>query len=224
MSDNGRTAADLIPAPYNPRKIDDARLEALGRAMETFGDLSGIVFNVRTRHVVGGHQRLKHIPKDARVVVSERFQEASPQGTIATGHIVWKGERWTYREVDWDEQTEAGANVAANKHGGEWDFPKLTELLSELDAHGFDMPLVGFSEVELEQLLTSVGGTDPLAEWQGMPEFEQPNNEAVRTIIVHFRTLEAVDDFAKRIEQTFNKDTKYIWHPYQERKVQPAYE
>ncbi len=40
---------DLKPAAYNPRKITDAQLARLKKSLEEFGDLSGIVVNVRTQ-------------------------------------------------------------------------------------------------------------------------------------------------------------------------------
>lgn len=49
----------LRAALYNPRKITDAQLVALKKAMREYGDLSGIVVNRRTGHLVGGHQRVK---------------------------------------------------------------------------------------------------------------------------------------------------------------------
>src|SRR5690606_37007684 len=66
------------------------------------------------------------------------------------------GERWAYREVDVDEQREAAMNVAANKGGmlAEFDVPKLADLLSTLDAEGYDATLTGFDAQELEDLLT----------------------------------------------------------------------
>lgn len=155
-----KNAAQLAPAPYNPRTISDTKLAMLKQAMAAFGDLSGIVYNRRTGHLVGGHQRLKTIPPDAPVVVTERLKKPTAQGTVALGHIELAGERWTYREVDWDEQTEGAANVAANKHGGDWDMSLLSSLLSELDGNGFDMSLTGFDEEELARLL----GADPIAD------------------------------------------------------------
>ena len=43
---------NLKPAPYNPRKISDKKLEMLGKSMTEFGDLSGIVRNVKTGNLI----------------------------------------------------------------------------------------------------------------------------------------------------------------------------
>ncbi len=52
---------DLKAFPRNPRKITDKKLDMLGKAMREFGDLSGVIYNTRTGHLVGGHQRIKHL-------------------------------------------------------------------------------------------------------------------------------------------------------------------
>ena len=51
--------ADLKPAKYNPRKIDDAAMAGLEQSMTRFGVVEPIIFNARSGVVVGGHQRLK---------------------------------------------------------------------------------------------------------------------------------------------------------------------
>jgi hypothetical protein len=113
-----------------------------------------VTFNRRTGRLVTGHQRVKHIPADAPINLTTTRDEPDAQGTVALGYVEFGGESWAYREVDWDEATEIAANIAANKHGGEFDIPKLAELLSEIDANGFDAELTGFSGLELESLLT----------------------------------------------------------------------
>jgi len=44
------TLAQLRDAPYNPRTITAEALEGLKASMGRFGDLSGFVYNVRTRY------------------------------------------------------------------------------------------------------------------------------------------------------------------------------
>ena len=53
--------SSLNPAPYNPRvqlKPGDAEFESLRRSMGSFGCVEPLVWNTRTGHLVGGHQRL----------------------------------------------------------------------------------------------------------------------------------------------------------------------
>lgn len=144
---------DLKPNPRNPRKISDKKLEMLKKALAEFGDLSGIVFNKQTGNLVGGHQRLKVLPPDAEITMD----------TETHGHVMISGERFNYRVVDWDETKEKAANIAANKHGGDWDIPMLNEWILDLDASNIDMDLIGFQHEELIKFL--------------VPEFE-PGTEA----------------------------------------------
>jgi hypothetical protein len=51
--------AELIPAAYNPRKIEPEELAGLKSSIRRFGLVEPIVWNRQTEHVVGGHQRLK---------------------------------------------------------------------------------------------------------------------------------------------------------------------
>ncbi|MBI3582389.1 MAG: hypothetical protein HY096_00380 [Nitrospinae bacterium] len=147
---------DIKPAGYNPRIITDEQLERLKKSLQKFGDLSGIVFNRRTGNLVGGHQRLKCLPLDVKIEKKD-LKEKSKTGTVAQGFIILDGERYTYREVDWDEATEKMANIAANKHGGEWDDEKLGELLKELSEMPiFDSDLIGFEMNELNNILSSL--------------------------------------------------------------------
>ena len=50
-------------------------------------------------------------------------------------------------------------------------------------------------------------------EWRGMPDFNQPENGAVRQIIVSFYKSEDVEVFAKLLNQNITKKTKSIWFP-----------
>lgn len=54
-------------------------------------------------------------------------------------------------------------------------------------------------------------------EWRGMPEFNQPDNGAVRQIIVSFHKEEDIQEFAKLVGQNITKKTKSIWFPYREK-------
>lgn len=145
---------ELAPNPANPRKITDERLRMLDKSVREFGDLSGIVFNRKSQRLVGGHQRSKVIPPDSEIVISERYDPPTPVGTTAIGYILLDGERMSFREVDWEMPKEEAANIAANKHGGEWDFHLLSGQLLKLDELNYDMDLVGYDQAEIENIMT----------------------------------------------------------------------
>jgi hypothetical protein len=140
---------DLKPSVYNPRKISEKKLDMMGKSMKEFGDLSGIVFNRRTGNLMGGHQRKKHFDPSWPVEKQDFTDEV---GTVARGWVKTPFGDWVYREVDWDEKKEKAANVAANRHSGEWDYPLLKDLISEIDDGSFQIELVGFEESELNSI------------------------------------------------------------------------
>ena len=210
--ENVQKIADLIPSPYNPRKITDKQLSMLKKSMTEFGDLSGIIRNVQTGNLIGGHQRIKNLDPSWPIISQPHTDKT---GTIALGYIDTPEGRWQYREVDWPEKKEAAANVAANQHGGEFDMPKLREIIIELDDGSLDTELFGFNSHEIELMMTAVHEFNPDEEWKGMPEFgyEAP---AVKTLYIHFKTQEDVQNFAKFIGQQIGEKTKYIWYPQRE--------
>lgn len=164
--------SDLKAAGYNPRQISAKQLARLKKSLDEFGDLSGIIFNRRTGNIIGGHQRIKVMPPDALI---EKIDLVDPSraGTVAEGRITIDGESYVYREVDWPLEREKMANVAANKHAGEWDDEKLTALLKELtQLPDFDLDLIGFSNSELEALLDCVteDGFDAAKEYDAINE------------------------------------------------------
>lgn len=107
-----KTAADLEPAPYNPREISPEAAAGLGVSMDELGDISGIVFNLRTGRLVCGHKRMEHLPGDAPISLDA--EAADKTGTVGYGHMDIDGVRWDVRFVDWDEPREMAANLAAN--------------------------------------------------------------------------------------------------------------
>lgn len=170
--------SDIQPASYNPRKITDRQLEMLHKSMSEFGDLSGFVLNIKTGNLVGGHQRLKNIPENA-IIEKTKLKKISRTGTIAEGYIIADGERWSYREVEWDLYKEKMANIAANKHGGSFDDEKLSQLLSEINSlPEIDFDLTGFESYEYDKLLESLKEEEQ--EDSIIPEI---NNDNIKTKI-----------------------------------------
>lgn len=167
-----KTIDQLKPNEKNPRKISDEKLQMLKKSLEEFGDLSGIVYNRKLKRLVGGHQRAKTLPKDAEIVIERNYSTPTISGTVAEGYIKLGTERISYREVEWDDAKDLAANLAANKHGGEFDLPKLTDLLKELDELDYDMELTGFEDDEIDKLiLTEINESEELKEDGGSTEY-----------------------------------------------------
>lgn len=128
----------INPALYNPR-IDlqpgDPEYEKLKRSIKEFGYIDPIIWNERTGNMVGGHQRYKIL------------MEENPSEIVVS-------------VVDLDDTQEKALNVALNKIVGEFDMPKLQEVLAELDASGYDVTLTGFDGEELDEVLASLPTMD----------------------------------------------------------------
>ena len=113
----------LKPAPYNPREIAPEAMEGLRASLGAFGDISGIVWNKRSGHLVCGHQR----------VMALRLKHGNGLKLDNGALVNQDGERFMVRVVDWDDPTEKAANVAANNPHIAGDYtPELGPLLEEL--------------------------------------------------------------------------------------------
>lgn len=147
--------SDLQANPRNPRKITQEKLKMLTKSMDEFGSLDGILYNRRTQRLFGGHQRQKVDPS-AEVTVTQQFDPPTKVGTVAIGYVISGEERYPYREVDWDEDKETAANIAANKGAGAWDLPELSSQMLDLDSKNYDMDLTMWDEQERENLIVPI--------------------------------------------------------------------
>jgi ParB-like chromosome segregation protein Spo0J len=120
--------AELVPNQRNPRTISAESLQRLQKSLETLGNLQPVVWNARSKKLIGGHQRIKCLAE--------------------LGHE--ETEVWC---VDLDEEKEKAALLALNRNAGEWDNAALKDLLEELDSGKFDMDLTGFGHEDIEKLM-----------------------------------------------------------------------
>ena len=123
---------DINPAKYNPRKMNDESRRGLKNSMEKFKDISGIVYNKRTKTLIGGHQRWGELREKYGTnlkinhVKDEFFSIDDSVSNNFTGYLM--------RVVDWDKSEEKVANITANTHtiAGEWDLEVLPTLMEEI--------------------------------------------------------------------------------------------
>lgn len=158
----------LQPAPYNPRVTLTPGMpgyEKLKRSLEQFDLVQPIVWNRRTGHVVGGHQRL--------AILKE-------QGVT----------RLEVAVVDLPLEREKTLNIALNnpRVGGDWEPDKLIALLEELQSvPEIDETLTGFSAQELQSLVltpdpgfTVDGGAAGATSYRVSFEIDEKNWDSVR--------------------------------------------
>lgn len=146
--------SDLIgtEANYNPRIVTAEKLQSLDKTLREFGDLSGIVLNVQTNTIVGGHQRKKVLDPNWKI---EKQPTTDKTGTVAVGFVETPYGRLTYREVDWDVYKEKAANLAANTNAGIWDEHKKRDLFEELNNSSYDLNLTGHSHDDIESIFST---------------------------------------------------------------------
>jgi DNA modification methylase len=110
----------------------EAERAKLRRSVERFGFVLPVVASRRDRVIIGGHQR---------------WLVAKEMG-LTTIPVVF---------VEMREAEARALNLALNKISGDWDLPKLGELLGELRGlPDFDETLTGFDTGEIEDLLASL--------------------------------------------------------------------
>lgn len=118
--------AELLPADYNPRRINDKAMKGLRASLERFGELGGIVYNEQTGRLVGGHQRVKALAALGVVDVDVRV-------------------------VNLPIAEEKAANLTLNNPGigGDWDDELLRVVLADVQR---DLP-TAFDELQLSEII-----------------------------------------------------------------------
>jgi len=147
---------DLKTAPYNPRQISKGNFKRLCESIENFSDTKStqgefrlvdpIIINKKSMTVVGGHQRIAAL------------QELG-QDFVVKEDVVF---------INVEPKREKALNIALNNQNmaGDWDFPKLKDVIVDLDDGEFDMTMTGFHEDELREMFDyepagEAGLTDP---------------------------------------------------------------
>lgn len=181
------------PYTKNPRNIPQKAVDKVAQSLKEFGWRQPIVVDKRGV-IVAGHTR---------------FLAAQQLGMDSVPVHVAKG--LTAKQI-------RAYRIADNRVGEEadWDFDLLKLELEDLAGGDFDLGLLGFEEVEALQIIAGEGENDAEAEWQGMPEFNQPDATAHRQIIINFKDDKAVSDFGKLIGQEITPKARSIWHPQEE--------
>ena len=139
----------LHPAPWNPRTIKDERFQNLCRSIEADPDF------LWRRPVLA--------QADGTVYAGNmRYRAAQQLGMESVPAIV--------EEVS--DQLARERAMRDNAQWGEWDEEDLVQLLEELKLGGAEVELLGFSEKELQKLLTDAGA-DAAATENGFAYQEQ---------------------------------------------------
>lgn len=158
----------LNPAVYNPRKMSDEEMTKLVNSIERFGFLQPVVAN-KNNEIIGGHQRII----------------AARQAGLSQVPVM---------HVDLPDNEAKALNLALNKISGDWDLPMLKDLLESIDTGAFDVEITGFSEREVEHLMT---------QYYVDPKQKAKETLAKRFVVPPFTILDA--------QQGYWKDRKKAW-------------
>jgi hypothetical protein len=131
----------LKPHPANPNKHPDVQIALLQKILKEQGWRMPIVVSKRSGFIVSGHGRLEAAMRNGQDKVPVNFQEFQ------------------------DEQMELIHLIADNRihELSHMDKGEIKELLVELDSGLHDIEITGFTEKEIESMMT-----------EEMPEIPQP--------------------------------------------------
>ena len=174
----------INPAVYNPRKDlkpGDPEYDKLKKSILEFDMVEPLVWNEKTGNLVGGHQRLK-ILKELGIKQVE------------------------VSVVNLSEVKEKALNLALNKISGEWDFPKLKDLLEEIDTGEFDIEITGFDEMEIEDLMTQ------FHVWHPEDDLLEGEGELARRIIITFSNESEELEFWAKLGRDHAPTNRVLFH------------
>jgi len=193
---------ELIPDSKNPRKDlkpGDPEFQKINTSIEKFGFLEPIVFNSRTKKILGGHQRLKTLKNKGIVEL----------------HIIPLGAySWAFTDDDLKELTpseENAANIALNKVQGDWAMDQLLSNLKELKEDDFDISLTGFDNDEFNDMVfsESIATIDELLDDSDVESaIEKPTWIVIRASLETLKQIEPIISQLQgvHIERSYTKE------------------
>lgn len=181
----------LVPDPHNRRSHPTRNREMIAQSLREVGPGRSIVIDERGE-IIAGNGVVQSAP-DAGIT-KVRIVEAAADELIAV------------RRRDLTPEQKRAMAIYDNRTSelAEWNH----EQLSADRAEGIDLRPY-WSETEEHVLL----GEGVRPDWAGMPEFDQQDETAFRTIKVHFASQADVDAFALLLGQSVTDKTRYLWYP-----------
>ena len=192
---------DLKPWDANPRQSTKAQARRILKSFEQFGQVQAVAIGPALE-VYDGHQRL-----------SALLTIHGPDYEIDA--------RQASRPLD---DAERRAMVLALHAGavGSWDWDAVSSWQpAELMEGGFDAELLREWKRDTSALTNFLGSEaepdDPMKEWEGMPEFDNPA-KAYKSIMVHFENKDNYLEFCELIKQALTEKSTSCWYPEKERR------
>jgi len=121
--------ADLVPASYNPRTIEEDAIEGLGKSLSRFGVLAHIVWNERTGNIVGGHQRHRKLTDMGETETDVVVVNLHPSDEIALNIVL----NSRHIKGDFSQGAIQALRIAEAQAGQLFEDLKLNDLLEKLE-------------------------------------------------------------------------------------------
>lgn len=169
---------DIIPAPYNPRQINQTEYDKLTQSINEFGFVDPIIINLTNNHIIGGHQRYD-------VLLNNHIQDKKQYTEL---NLIRLGDiGWIFPDTDLkikNTDYEKALNIALNKISGEWDTDKLETIFNDLNLNDFDLDLTGFDNLDFEELDINIK-TLPLEPEDTLEEDDYKPEDEIEVTVNH---------------------------------------
>lgn len=185
----------LIPYINNSRTHSEAQIHQITASIVEFGFTNPVLIDEKGM-IIAGHGRV---------------EAAKVLGIDEVPTITLKG----LTDIQRQAYVIADNKLSLNS---DWDYENLRQEIERLTETDFDIDLIGFSEIEIMNLLNMSEDTSAFDEWEGMPEYDQPNSHSFRHCTVHFENEDDAQEFFSLIGQTNTGKTNSIWHPQKEKR------
>jgi hypothetical protein len=176
----------LIPYEFNNRNHNEEQVNRIANSIKEFGFNQPIVIDENNIILVGHGRHLAALKlglKEVPVLIKSGLSETQKKA---------------YRILDNKLQNDST-----------WSFDNLELELGFLEDNAFQLEPWG-----LDELNRFFGApNDAEKEWDGMPEFNQDDQESLQTIKVHFKSRQDVDQFSELVKQQLTEKTQSIWFP-----------
>lgn len=209
--------------------------EALIRSIETFGFVEPVVARAEDGLLIGGHQRADAL----REVLRRRGLDPAAIDAFLVPTVLLAGLDEDQTKVLNLALNKISGTWDHTKLATVLDGLSLRLDAPSLELTGFTVPQIADYKAMMANVRVPPGGrggapsvfggkgagasasapaapadgTNPAAEWEGMPEFDQPDKTAFRSIVMHFHDQAGVDAFAKAIGKPVSEKTRYLWFP-----------
>lgn len=185
----------LIPYARNSKTHNDAQISAIAGSIKEFGFTNPVLI-ATDGTIIAGHGRVLAAQKLGLVDIP----------CIRLNHL-----------SDIQRRAYVIADNRLSEIGSGWDTEMLSLEVKELMDAEFDMDILAFTEDDITNLFLEKeeGETDPYAEWQGMPEYEQDDSvKPFKTIQLHVEKEEHLKELADLFQQNITNTTRYINYPH----------